>query len=276
MKNSILVINTLKELQKELVQLLVVFDSFCKKYDIKYSLTSGTLIGAIREHGFIPWDDDIDVMMDRENYDKFCNICMNTINKDDESNYKLDDYRLDCHYNFFFSKFVDISKVYTKSEKLEKHSFLYEGIYIDIFPFDYVNDSRLLKPLMNIYTKTLHSGYRAKALKVKGIKSIIKKLLFIPFSKKFFRTRYRHLVNYGLSRESKNEKVSICSFNFYIKNSCKLFYFDKDLFNNYVLVKFDKYEFPVIQKYDYFLREIFGDYMIPPKDKLRKPQHSNE
>ena len=70
-EQEIKVIKNLEDLHKELFILLREFDDFCKENNIKYSLTSGTLIGAIREKGFIPRDDDIDVMMDRENYEKF-------------------------------------------------------------------------------------------------------------------------------------------------------------------------------------------------------------
>ena len=61
----------ISEIQKELLELLKIFDAFCRRYDIKYSLHGGTMLGAVRHKGFIPWDDDIDITMTREEYSKF-------------------------------------------------------------------------------------------------------------------------------------------------------------------------------------------------------------
>ena len=72
----------LKELQNILLDILIEFNRICKKYNIKYSLAFGTLLGAVRHKGFIPWDDDVDVMMDRKNFDRFCKICPQEISKE--------------------------------------------------------------------------------------------------------------------------------------------------------------------------------------------------
>lgn len=65
---------SVRELQLELLKILVEIDTFCKKNDIRYSLYAGTLLGAVRHHGFIPWDDDADICMPRDQYEKFL-IC---------------------------------------------------------------------------------------------------------------------------------------------------------------------------------------------------------
>lgn len=275
-EQEIKVIKNLEDLHKQLFILLCEFDDFCKENNIKYSLTSGTLIGAIRGKGFIPWDDDIDVMMDRENYEKFTELCINKLNNDPKNPLKFDDYRFDCHYTLFFSRFVKTNVRVETRVQIDSHPYLYEGLCLDVFPFDYVNDSKILKPFMNIYIKFLHSASRCKTLKVESIKTFIKKVLFFPFSRKFLRTRYRHLVYKGQNRYAQNKSVAICSFNFFRKNSIKTFYYDQNIFNEFVSVKFEGRDFPVIKDYDVFLRKIFGNYMVPPKGKDRKPQHSCE
>ena len=75
MNNNIIVkVLTLKEIQTESLGILKDIHSFCIKHDIKYSVVGGTLLGAVRHQGFIPWDDDIDLMMPREDYERFCRI----------------------------------------------------------------------------------------------------------------------------------------------------------------------------------------------------------
>ena len=65
----------LKEFHEQLLDILLEFDRICRKHRIKYTLAYGTMLGAIRHKGFIPWDDDVDIMMDRANFDKFCKVC---------------------------------------------------------------------------------------------------------------------------------------------------------------------------------------------------------
>ncbi|MBQ7239602.1 MAG: LicD family protein, partial [Bacteroidales bacterium] len=118
---------TLKELQGVSLDLLVSLHDFCVKNKVNYSIAYGTLIGALRHKGFIPWDDDIDVMMPRPDYERFC------------KSYKSDRYRLIYYGNdktalAGFARLVDCQKTNYKTERpwtMQK-----SGVWIDIFPID--------------------------------------------------------------------------------------------------------------------------------------------
>ena len=107
----------LKILQSYVFQILVEFDRICTKNDIKYSLEGGTLLGAIKYKGFVPWDDDIDVVMLREEYDKFIKICDNELDKE----------------NFVINNFYNIENFPLNYSKLcYKHSLIYDYSYSKI------------------------------------------------------------------------------------------------------------------------------------------------
>ena len=72
----------LKKIHKIQLAMLVELDRICRKYDIKYIISGGTLLGAVRANSFIPWDDDIDVRMERNEYERFCMVCENELDKE--------------------------------------------------------------------------------------------------------------------------------------------------------------------------------------------------
>ena len=90
----------LEQLHKDFTEILVVLDKFCKDNDIEYSLAFGSLIGAIRHNGFIPWDDDLDIMMTRENYEKFRTLAIKYFNEKNHNRFIFTDHRADPNYCF--------------------------------------------------------------------------------------------------------------------------------------------------------------------------------
>ena len=72
----------IREVQKKLLMILIEFDRICRKHNIKYSLEGGTLLGAIKYKGFVPWDDDIDIVMERPEYERFLKVCKRELNKE--------------------------------------------------------------------------------------------------------------------------------------------------------------------------------------------------
>ena len=123
----------LRKVQMVEVEILDEIDRICKKNNIKYFLVGGTLLGAVRHGGFIPWDDDIDLGMLREDYEKFIDICINSDELDKK--YFMHSDETDSDY---WLPFIKIRKNNTTfDEKVIKNCDTHKGIYVDIFPMDY-------------------------------------------------------------------------------------------------------------------------------------------
>ena len=115
--------SVLRQHQLRMLELLKVIDCICKKHDIPYWLSSGTLIGAARHKGFIPWDDDLDIEMMREDYLRLIKILPEEL----PDNLALQTHETDPNYIFIFGKLRDTDY---------DRNFTYQGIYIDIFPME--------------------------------------------------------------------------------------------------------------------------------------------
>ena len=118
------------DVQRSIFSILVEFDRICKKHNIKYILDGGTLLGAIRHSGFIPWDDDADVAMLRSEYNKFCKVCK----KELDSRFFLETKKVNKKYPYAFAKLRLNGTIYKENflNNLDVHN----GIWIDIFPID--------------------------------------------------------------------------------------------------------------------------------------------
>ena len=109
---------TLKQLHSTILEMLIEFDRICRKYNIPYIIESGTLLGAVRNKGFIEWDDDADIKMLRKDYNKFCEVCEKDL---DKNRFFLQNYNTDKNYRWGYAKLLRNNTVFTreKQEMLE-------------------------------------------------------------------------------------------------------------------------------------------------------------
>ena len=127
---------SIEEAKKLELDILDFIDSFCKEHGINYCINYGTLIGAIRHKGFIPWDDDIDLSMTRENYERFIQLF-----SEKQSRYKLLSLETDDQY---FNNFIKIVDPTTKIIDTRNTKTYDSGVFIDIFPMDTFNDTKVV------------------------------------------------------------------------------------------------------------------------------------
>lgn len=121
----------LRQLQLCELEILQEFVRICQKHDLNYYLIAGTLLGAVRHQGFIPWDDDIDVVMLRKDYDRFAEICKEEL----DSKYFYQSPDTDPHYFLTYAKLrKNDTEVF---EERFQHSEFHKGVFLDVFPLDY-------------------------------------------------------------------------------------------------------------------------------------------
>lgn len=171
---------SLRELQLVTLDILKYFDKVCAKNNIQYSLGGGTLIGAVRNSGFIPWDDDIDVYMHRDQYEKFVKIW---------NNEKHDQYELSLAEDIHGMISGEMTKIFDKNTTLIDTKGRKSGIFIDIFIWDGVpNEPDVIYKVMKKHRrlKLRFSSCRKRWYKAKDntlIKSMFAKLSNYLFNK---------------------------------------------------------------------------------------------
>lgn len=261
----------LRKVQLRQLEILKEVDRICKKYNIRYTLSGGTLLGAVRHKGFIPWDDDLDIDMMRPDYEKFLKICeTDLLDQYFVQNYHTDRYCL----NVSFTKIRENGTIF-ESEG-QRHLKRHKGIGIDIFPIDIVPESSVERYRQK---KRIALLQKMVALKLKfnyyndrwpkKITKIVGSLLLTPVSIK----------KIGRIMESTKRKYENSDSPFVANTYSELFYekltFHKDIYGEPVYLDFEGFQFPAPEQWDEYLASLYGDYMTPPPlDKRWNYQHN--
>lgn len=246
----------LRRHQSVLYELLKVVDSICRKHDISYMLFAGSALGAVRHKGFIPWDDDLDVVMLRPDYERFLEVAEKEL---DHENYFLQKEHSD-HWPMFFSK-LRKNNTTCLERYIPKDPLLHQGIYIDIFPCDNLRDGKIPRKLQFYASKVII----AKSLAQRGYltDSVIKKLFmwlchWVPMNPlrrmvlapDAADTQWVHTFLGGSSRYEKG-------------------IYPRKWFSEKICLPFEDEEYPVSGYYDEMLTAMYGDYMTPLHESQR-------
>ncbi|UJF15204.1 LicD family protein [Jeotgalibaca sp. MA1X17-3] len=255
----------IKKIQKIELEILIEFDRICRKHDIRYQLYAGTLIGAIRHKGFIPWDDDIDVSMLREDYHKFLSV----VEEELSSEYFFQTHETDPNY---INKFAKIRKNRTVfMEKLVEGIDMHHGFYIDIFTFDSVKLDTykgkyqiwLLRTIDSFFKyriktryETLEDGFEKKKATFKY--HLIK---ILPISKEKVERCVLKIMT--MFNDEKTEYVADLANPG--EGVLEKFMLRRETLEDSIDWDFEEYKFPVPRAYDEVLTRAYGDYMQPPE-----------
>ena len=261
----------MNDFQKKLLEVYESFQKFCKQHDIQYYAYGGTLIGAIRHHGFIPWDDDIDVLMLPEDYQKFCSF-KGKIN----DHFDIVDSRDNGYWLYDLAKFVDTK---TTLWEVKEHPFI-TGVYIDIFPLAECNYSEGRKLLLNyrrlsfLLDRAMSSfsltGFREnlKADKKFNLQSLIYAVLGLPLFKVIWKQKHTKCLN-NIKKGNGDKYVSYESM--YGEREI----YKKEWFESSSSMPFETLTIPVPNGYHEILTQVFGDYMQLPPEEKRVSHHSH-
>lgn len=249
------------------LEILQEVDKICRKHGIHYSMGYGSLIGTIRHDGFIPWDDDIDICLLRKDYVKFKEICKKELS--DRFFYQSND--TDPEYYLLYDK-IRLNGTVFKESHLSSYN-IHHGVYIDVFPIDYIPENSFKQLLQYICFHFFRSGLMSKYLvleargwKKKTIAAVLRILYcMIPLS-----TLYRN-ANKVATWYDETPKKRIM--NFLTPYRLKEI-FSSNLYEEYTEHKFEDMNVEIVKQYDIFLKQIYGNYMkLPPLEK-RNTRHT--
>jgi lipopolysaccharide cholinephosphotransferase len=255
----------LRQLQLIQFEILVELDRICTKHNIKYSIDGGTLLGAVRHKGFIPWDDDVDVIMMRDEYERFFEICMTEM---DEKRFFLQEHRTDPFYRVGYTRIRRKDTVYVRAgQENMKHK---TGVLIDIFVLDNSPSFFLFKhmhrALCFCFRKILWSASGKIVSKNVMLRGIYAFISLIPAELAFW--------GFGALAKIYNKKQTYLVKHYamtYPTPKVNGFGTPSDLMNDFTRIEFEGSMFMAVADYDRYLKLLYGDYMTLPPPEKQKP-----
>lgn len=246
-----------QELKKIQLSILEYVASFCEDHQIEYWLSCGTLLGAVRHGGYIPWDDDIDIGMTRANYQRFLGLF-----NQESKRYKLLDYRISKNYFLPYGKIGDTNTIlYEPDEKGLKIN-----VNINVFIYDFAPSCE--KVINRIYKKcnwlrdlnlVKNYSFTSKTKLYKRISIYVLKLFLLFFPKKYFAKRMNKIASACSSKEAEY----FCNFLSYSRIRCPI-----SVVEPLSRIEFEKRMFSAPNNPDEWLKAFYGDCMkLPPVEK---------
>jgi len=242
-------------------EMLCILDDICRKHGISYQLYSGTALGAVRHQGFIPWDDDVDVIMLRRDYEKFLSVAAAELEANDIFLQK----EFSEHWPMFFTKLRKNGTTCLErwiAEDAEMH----QGIFLDVFPADNLSDNRWKAVLQFLVSKFVIG----KALYQRGYRTnnLLKKLFLLL-------CRYIPIENLRQVVINDKDSTSQRIHGFFAAASCyEKSVFPRQWLNESLPMLFEGRVFPVSAHYDAMLSRLYGDYhVLSSPEQRREKQH---
>lgn len=249
--------SNIKQIQKVILMIAEEVTNICDKNNIEYSLDGGSLLGAVRHQGFIPWDDDFDIVIPRDQYHKFLQVAQ----KELPSNYFLQTEDNTPGYAFAFCKVLLNGTVL--EETFSKTADVHHGIFVDIFPIDNLPDNKFIRKIYLLQNSILKNliwvkcGY-GKLTHTKSFKYHIYKIMGSAFNIKTLKKMRKNVL-----RRCNRKKGKLCFTADYPQPYRKWIWYKK--FSNY---KFENTKFKGLTDYEDYLTTIYGDYMkLPPLEE---------
>lgn len=263
----------LRKLQLAILKIIKLFADICEKNNLRYFMVGGTMLGAARHQGFIPWDDDVDLGMPRPDYEKFLTIAESKL----PDGFAFLNYKSDKEYKRYFSRIIDTRvQIYNNSNSIE----IIENAWIDIFPYDGMPKGKLHQKIHFWYLTGWRLFYHMSCFdelvnlnrpgRPKYQQMIINFLALTKWGGKLNTKKLLTRIEKGLCKYDYDKADTLVSFfGAYLTREI----ISKDLLGKLIYYSFEDTKLLGAEHYDKFLSNYYGDWKTPPGDD-DKDKHS--
>lgn len=254
----------LRTLQLTQLEMLKIFDGFCREYGLHYSLYAGTLLGAVRHRGFIPWDDDLDVCMARNEYDRFVALWQET----PYSGYILQNKETTPAFSQSFTKLRKDHTTFLQNK--EEAGAYHTGIFIDIFPIDRVPSSKLSRWMFKWNCMKYQLLTREHIPPKSGALTRFACTLILLCTPKRNRATDRQKLLRKITKYDGNNTLETIAIEVMSTINCPM---AANMLSDYTYLPFEDGEFMCFAGWDEYLRRKYNDYMQLPPEEERSWKH---